>query len=111
MRAILCPREIGRNTRRGTQDNVELSHGGASVPSCVNGKCVCCTRACSRSRSQSEEIQGDPFARPPGEGGGGRCDEEREATVARMGPYGSRIEGRGGEGGREARPSAPWERA
>lgn len=31
MRVILCPREIGRNTRQDNEATAELSHGGASV--------------------------------------------------------------------------------
>lgn len=31
MRVILCPREIGRNTRQDNEATAELSHEGASV--------------------------------------------------------------------------------
>lgn len=66
MRVILCPHEIGRNTRQDNEATAELSHGGSSTASVLPWiGSACNTYACSHAHdAQPEEIQGDPFARP-----------------------------------------------
>lgn len=93
IRVIFCPHEIGRNTRQDNEATAELSHEGTSVLPWMGSACntYACSHAHDRNRRRFRAILLRDYWEREGR-------TRRKATVARMGPYGSRMG-----------PSAPWD--